>query len=333
LPTAIARFYREMEAIGKLHHPNIVQAFDAGEVNGQSYIVMELLEGIDLSNYVKQHGTMEISEALSVVRQTALGLQHAHNTGLIHRDIKPSNLWLLPDKTVKVLDLGLARLLESDHSESVTGQIVGSRGYISPEQAQGTTVDQRSDIYSLGCTFYFLLTGQTPPENGDFVLPVAVLEKMIAFDPQNRFQSMSEVIAALDHLERKPNRFYRIILFLLLTATALSAGILLRFIFDARRTETPESETSDMVVPTVVQTIDQKNDQKNDQIIDPKNSADGNWLTTKEIADYLSVSDATIYRWIEQKGLPAHRAGRGWRFNKNEVNLWLKNQNKEKNAP
>ena len=111
-PQTISRFLREMEAVGRLNHPNIVQATDAGEIEGQHFLVMEYLDGQDLTQVVRAQGPLPIAEACEVIRQAAMGLQYAHEHGLVHRDVKPSNLMLTSDGTVKLLDLGLARLVE-----------------------------------------------------------------------------------------------------------------------------------------------------------------------------------------------------------------------------
>jgi serine/threonine protein kinase len=165
-PQAVARFRREMEAVGGLNHPNIVQATDAGEAAGQHFLVMEFVEGRNLSQLVRSDGPLPVADACEIGRQAALGLEHAHQHGMVHRDVKPSNLMLTRDGTVKVLDLGLARLLDrpGDDAEATgSQQILGSPDFMAPEQAQDSRqVDARTDIYSLGCTLYFLLRGQPP---------------------------------------------------------------------------------------------------------------------------------------------------------------------------
>ncbi|MGL4942682.1 MAG: protein kinase domain-containing protein [Thermoguttaceae bacterium] len=226
--SSVKRFQRELLAIGKLQHPNIVVAFDAGEYENSPYLVMELPNGTDLARYVQKNGPLPVKEACDIIRQTALGLQHAHDAGMVHRDIKPSNLWLTPDGTVKILDFGLVGFLESEepiarHHETMDGAILGSPDYISPEQiANSKKVDHRSDIYSLGCTFYYLLTG-TPPfgETTELLTTLnahvkndlpplknyrndvpasveAVLRKMTATKRENRHDSAAEVAVAIE---------------------------------------------------------------------------------------------------------------------------------------
>jgi serine/threonine protein kinase len=165
-PQAVARFHREMEAVGRLSHPNIVQATDAGETAGQHFLAMEFVEGRNLAQLVRAGGPLPVADACEIARQAAVGLEHAHGQGLVHRDVKPSNLMLTSDGTVKVLDLGLARLLDSpgDHAEATgSQQILGSPDFMAPEQAQDSRqVDARTDLYSLGCTLYYLLAAQPP---------------------------------------------------------------------------------------------------------------------------------------------------------------------------
>ncbi|HVA49942.1 MAG TPA: SUMF1/EgtB/PvdO family nonheme iron enzyme [Pirellulales bacterium] len=224
---AVARFEREMEAVGKLEHPNIVRALDAGEHDGTHYLVMEYVDGLDLSHVVKGHGPLAVADACELVRQTAAGLQSAHEHALVHRDVKPSNLMLTAAGQVKVLDLGLALLLaEQPGGDELTGtsQMMGTADYCAPEQVGDShTVDIRADIYSLGCTLYKLLTGHAPFSGQQFdtamkklmahisqpVRPVrelrpdvpqglaAVLDRMLAKQPAARYSTPAEVLMAI----------------------------------------------------------------------------------------------------------------------------------------
>ncbi len=246
-PQAVARFQGEMEAVGRLDHPNLVRAHDAGEVEGQPFLAMEYLEGVDLARQVCSSGPLSVADACEAVRQAALGLLHAHEHGLIHRDVKPSNLMRTAGGVIKVLDLGLARLAVTEldgaaaevdpasldapdrrtNSGTVTDtdQILGTGDYMAPEQWRDSHhVDARADIYALGCTLYFLLAGRAPfagpkkdtfakrmmararepvpdirrsrPDVPDHV--VAILHRMLAKSPQDRYQSATAVAEALD---------------------------------------------------------------------------------------------------------------------------------------
>ena len=181
---AIARFQREMEAIGQLDHPHIVRASDAGEDNDMHYLVMEFIDGMDLGRLARCLGPLPVAEACELARQAAIGLQHAHDAGLVHRDVKPSNLMLAWDRSVvgpsasaspgpsdpaqlKLLDLGLALLgdehLREQHDVTTVGTLMGTLDYMSPEQGiDSHAVDHRADIYGLGATLFKLLTGRAP---------------------------------------------------------------------------------------------------------------------------------------------------------------------------
>jgi serine/threonine protein kinase len=164
-PEAMARFRREMQAVGRLEHVHLVRASDAAVIDGIPFLVMELLDGSDLARLTERIGPWPMAEACAAVRQAVLGLQRIHECGMVHRDIKPSNLLLTHGGVVKVLDLGLAQLAEEAETGPMTeaGRMMGTPDYVGPEQILDShAVDIRSDLYSLGCTLFHLLTGEPP---------------------------------------------------------------------------------------------------------------------------------------------------------------------------
>jgi WD40 repeat protein/serine/threonine protein kinase len=231
-PATVQRFYQEVRAAAQLSHPNIVIAYDAGNIGPTHYLSMEYVDGIDLARLVKDSGPLSVAQACDFICQAAEGLQHAHERGLVHRDIKPSNLLVshahgsqpVGFGTVKILDMGLARLQGLDRKElgvTQAGAVIGTPDYLAPEQAvDARAADIRADLYSLGCTFYFLLTGQ-PPFTGasltelllkhqmEQAMPVeqrrpdvppgvaAIVRKLMAKRPEDRFQTPAELIGAL----------------------------------------------------------------------------------------------------------------------------------------
>ncbi|GAB5403667.1 MAG: hypothetical protein Aurels2KO_18980 [Aureliella sp.] len=164
----VARFEREMAAVGLLRHSHIVEATDAGEENGLHYLVLEYVDGTDVGKIINYAGKLSLADACEIVRQTSLGLQHAHEQSLVHRDVKPSNLLIDRNGTVKIADMGIS-LLQADSDLTTPGQIMGSLDYIAPEQVERPgDVDHRADVYSLGCTFYHLLVGRAPFQTPEF---------------------------------------------------------------------------------------------------------------------------------------------------------------------
>jgi serine/threonine protein kinase len=164
-PRFAERFQREVETVARLSHPNIVMAYDADESGGVPFLVMEFVDGRDLSHEVQQFGPLSTAAAVDRVLQAARGLAYAHAQGIVHRDIKPGNLLRDVSGVVKVADLGLARLTgASDSGEralTMAGAVIGTMDYMAPEQAlDAASTDHRADVYSLGCTLYFLLTGE-----------------------------------------------------------------------------------------------------------------------------------------------------------------------------
>jgi serine/threonine-protein kinase len=228
---AVRRFEREMRVVGRLNHPNVVRAFEDDAIGAAHFYAMEFIEGTDLNKLVQLGGPLPPATACACIRQAALGLQHAHELGLIHRDIKPANLVLVKAHgpqaadVVKILDFGLARLRASPDQGApdvltAEGALIGTADYLSPEQAiDPRYVDTRADIYSLGCSFHFLLAG-APPYPGKSVVeklykhrtaPVpeapglpadiaAVAKKMMAKKPDDRYQTPADVAKALEPL-------------------------------------------------------------------------------------------------------------------------------------
>lgn len=158
----VARFLREARVVAGLRHPHIVTVYDAGEVNGRYYIAMELIEGQSLARYIKEYGPLKEPEALELLAQSLQGLAAAHAEGLVHRDIKPDNLLLDRKGQIHIADFGLVVEVSSTSCLTMAGMVMGTPQYISPEAAEGEKVDERTDLYSLGATFYRALVGQLP---------------------------------------------------------------------------------------------------------------------------------------------------------------------------
>ena len=226
------RFHRETKAAARLDHPNIVRAYDAEQAGDTHFLAMEYVEGTSLADYIKRKGPLPVLHACHFIRQAALGLQHwPHEKGMVHRDIKPHNLMMTPKGIVKILDFGLARFAsERDKTGAALtqlGAVMGTPDYIAPEQALDShSADIRADIYSLGCTLYYLLTGQPPYQGGTEMqkmlahievkaTPLSevrqevpaeleqVVDKMMAKEPGQRYQTPKEVAEALAPFSRK----------------------------------------------------------------------------------------------------------------------------------
>jgi hypothetical protein len=164
-PAAVKRFFKEIELAARLNHPNIVRARDSGAAGDSYYLAMEFVDGVDLSRLVKEKGPLGIEQACHYIRQAALALHHAHENGIVHRDIKPGNLMIDSSGQVKLLDLGLARMEAFEESNALTrmGQMIGTPDYLAPEQAiDARRADARADLYSLGCTLFYLVAGKPP---------------------------------------------------------------------------------------------------------------------------------------------------------------------------
>ncbi|MBQ8189027.1 MAG: Stk1 family PASTA domain-containing Ser/Thr kinase [Lachnospiraceae bacterium] len=213
----VSKFRVEAQAAAGLMHSNIVNVYDVGEEDGIYYIVMELVEGITLKNYIEKKSRLSIKEAISIAIQVSMGIEAAHNNHIIHRDIKPQNIMISKDGKVKVTDFGIAKAATSN---TITSNVMGSVHYTSPEQARGGFSDEKSDIYSLGCTLFEMLTGHVPfdgettvaiaikhiqdemPSAREYVseIPVSVekiIYKCTQKSPDRRYQSMAELIIDL----------------------------------------------------------------------------------------------------------------------------------------
>ena len=222
------RFHDESQAVAMLSHPNIVAVYDVSRSSDLEYIVMELIDGITLKQYIQKKGNkLNWREALHFITQIVKALGHAHSRGIIHRDIKPHNIMVLRDGSVKVADFGIARVTSGGHS-TLTQEALGSVHYISPEQARGSHIDERSDLYSAGVVLYEMITGRLPFE-GDTPVSVAIqhinsiplspreidptipeaLEaitmKAMAPDPDNRYPSADAMLADLEEFRKNPN--------------------------------------------------------------------------------------------------------------------------------
>lgn len=234
-PDALARFQREARAAARLSHPHIVTAFDADDHGGTHFLVMELVDGLNLAELVHRQGPLGVDEALECMRQAGEGLAYAHAQGVVHRDIKPANLLLDRSGVVRVLDMGLARVCRTelepgdDNPLTAQGLVIGTVDYMSPEQAQNTqSADVRSDVYSLGCTLFHLLTGRPPYAGGTLlarmlahrdapipslrqVRPDAsarledVLRRALAKDPAERFQDVPSFLEPLELCRSNPD--------------------------------------------------------------------------------------------------------------------------------
>jgi serine/threonine protein kinase len=212
------RFRREAESAAQLNHPNIVTVFEFNELQGQIFLVMELLEGRDLKEMIVRQGLNRLEDKLLVMEQICEGLAYAHSKGVIHRDLKPANIRVLPNLAVKILDFGLARLGVSEMTR--TGTVMGTPNYMSPEQVRGEKVDERSDLFSVGAVFYELLSGHKPfdsesvhsilyevlehdpqplrswvPDLPPLLLPI--VDRALAKDPEGRFASAGQMREAV----------------------------------------------------------------------------------------------------------------------------------------
>ena len=176
----VSKFKVEAQASAGLTHPNIVSVYDVCEDNGRYFIVMELVEGITLKEYIGHQHSIPWKEAVHFTVQILQALQHAHEKGIVHRDMKPQNIMLLQDGSIKVMDFGIARF-SNNETKTMTDKAIGSVHYIAPEQARGDKTDGKADIYSVGVVLYEMLTGSVP-FNGDS--PVAIAMQHVNVPPR-----------------------------------------------------------------------------------------------------------------------------------------------------
>src|SRR5215208_1990764 len=189
----VERFRREASSAAGLNHPNVVQVFDRGQWDGTYYIAMELLEGRNLKQIVREHGPLEPALAVDIVLQILKAARFAHRRGIVHRDIKPHNVIVDDEGRAKVTDFGIARAGASDMTE--TGSIMGTAQYLSPEQAQGHAVSPQSDLYAIGIVLYELLTGRVPFD-GESAVTIAL--KQVSEAPVPAIQRNPAIPPALD---------------------------------------------------------------------------------------------------------------------------------------
>lgn len=265
---AALRFKNEARATGGLSHPNIVTVFDAGEDQGLLYIAMELLEGETLEAHLAHQRTLSREKAIDITRQVCVALDYANSKGIVHRDVKPANIMLLPNGVVKIADFGLARTAEAI---TMTGQVMGTPHYMSPEQVRGRPVDERSDLFSVGVMLYQMLTGErpfegqsittimykivheepTPPRALDSSIPPGlsvIVQRMLAKSPEERYQTGAELVTALENYRnqtlsftdvprKQPNRRRRIVL---INAACVVAGLLTIYVVRHRAPKAAE---------------------------------------------------------------------------------------------
>ena len=240
------RFHAEGQAVAMLSHPNIVSVYDVSVADDADYIVMELIDGISLKQYMEKKGVLNWKETLHFAMQIGKALEHAHSRGIVHRDIKPHNVMVLKNGSVKVADFGIARIMSK--SNTLTKEALGSVHYISPEQAKGGWVDNRSDIYSLGVVMYEMLAGR-PPYDGDSPVAVAIqhinggallpttfnpnipsgleqiIMKAMCQDPAQRYLTATAMLYDMDELRKNPVMLFDFQDIPVDDATRLPAGI------------------------------------------------------------------------------------------------------------
>lgn len=228
---SVKRFINESKAVAMLSHPNIVNIYDVSVKDDRKYIVMELVDGITLKNYILKKGVLSFHEVINITEQILMALEHAHSKGIVHRDIKPQNIMMLKNGVIKVADFGIAKLPNAE-TVTMTDKAIGTVFYISPEQASGKTIDRRSDIYSLGVTMYEMATGKLPfvadspvtvaimqvknspkpPRELNPSIPVGLEQVILGAmekNPDDRFQSAAQMLRHVAQLKANPHAVFR----------------------------------------------------------------------------------------------------------------------------
>lgn len=273
------RFHAESQAVAMLGHPNIVAVYDVSTGNGADYIVMELIDGISLKQYMEKKGILNWKETLHFGIQIAKALEHAHSRGIVHRDIKPHNVMVLKNGSVKVTDFGIARIMSK--TNTLTKEALGSVHYISPEQAKGGRVDNRSDLYSLGVVMYEMMTGRPPYDgespvavaiqhiNGGAVMPTVlnpnipggleqIIMKAMSVEPAQRYTTASTMLADMDEFRKNPALLFDYNMSAVSDATQVHAAALQREVkrqqtdaqrAEARRTQQPPRRQTERQQP------------------------------------------------------------------------------------
>ena len=325
---SVKRFYREVEASARLTHPNIVAAHDAREARGIHYMVMEYIEGDSLADLVSKQGILSTALVVDMMAQAAQGLAYAHHQGMVHRDIKPGNLILNTDGVLKVLDLGLVRMdaenlsprAEANGGLTKSNHMMGTPDYMAPEQALNPKhADNRSDIYALGCTMYRLLTGHVPYAGETTVervlahqnapLPLlrqfrsdvpeeleSIFHRMIAKQPADRYQSMDDVVSALQSLKLKLPQHSHLPQTNRNQATVNHTSINRDNLAEGATQITPNSEHSS---PTFELQNSKSSSSQLGSLLIQDSSASGSTYSSDSLVKHPSSSEAPMESWTE----------------------------------
>ena len=299
----LERFQREAKAIASLNHPNIVHAFDIDNEKDTHYIVMEYVDGADLQTLVRKHGPLPFAVAADYIAQSARGLHHAHEAGLIHRDVKPANILVNKKGVVKVLDLGLALFAEETDASltmEYNDKVLGTADYLPPEQAINShNIDSRADMYGLGCTLYFLLTGHAPFPEGS--IPSRIIRHQNSMPPdirKDRFDCPGELDGVCVKMMQKDPKFRY--------ATCLQVAEILEAWLVKYRQETRDdpdkSRNNNLSVSDLLASGTKKSNQDVDTVTNGVNSTK---VAQGSSVVILSTSDSGVLRAIIKSGSSA----------------------------